>query len=35
MTDTSFLGQPIESIATPAPVVDLDLLEQNLRRMAA
>jgi D-serine deaminase-like pyridoxal phosphate-dependent protein len=35
MTDTSFLGQPIGSIATPAPVVDLDLLEQNLRHMAA
>jgi D-serine deaminase-like pyridoxal phosphate-dependent protein len=35
MTDTSFLGRPIGSIATPALVVDLDLLEQNLGRMAA
>ena len=35
MTDTDLLGQPIESIPTPALVVDLDLLEQNLRHMAA
>lgn len=28
------IGQPISAIPTPAPVADLDLLEQNLRKMA-
>lgn len=31
---STMIGQPISAIPTPAPVADLDLLEQNLRRMA-
>lgn len=30
----SFIGQPISVIPTPAPFADLDLLQQNLRKMA-
>lgn len=34
MIETTLLGQPAEAVPTPAPVVDLDRLEQNLRRLS-
>src|ERR1700760_3736864 len=34
MSKSPLIGQPITAIPTPAPVADLDLLEQNLRRMS-
>jgi D-threonine aldolase len=34
MQSSPLIGQPIAAIPTPAPVADLDLLEQNLRKMA-
>jgi len=34
MATSSLIGQPITAIPTPAPVADLDLLEQNLRKLA-
>lgn len=33
-TEPSLIGGPVNAIATPALVVDLDRLEQNLRRLA-
>lgn len=35
MSSSPLIGQPISAVPTPAPVADLDLLEQNLRKMAA
>ncbi len=34
MATTTSIGQPADTIPTPAPVVDLDRLEQNLRHLA-
>ena len=34
MSEPSLIGRPVNAIPTPALVVDLDRLEQNLRRLA-